>query len=133
MTSLVGPKGEPMAPSYEDLTDEQKAALAAAGVAAGDTPQQQPLKQIITGFVAFLEMDGVWRVHHDLSLAAQVAPLRPAGPDDMYAAAAMVQKDVVVQLTAIHTQQMMMQAAQAIQQQQENARIAATLNSGLRV
>lgn len=115
---------EPVAaPTYESLTDEQKALLAAKATGEPDSSEADQ-RPVVTGFVALLEPNGTWTISHDLAIAADVAPVRPATAEDMYAAAALLQKDIIVQNTAAFTQQLMMQAAQAMAQQQESQRIA---------
>jgi hypothetical protein len=81
----------------DDLTDEQRAAL--AKMAEENPPSEDEIG----------------------------TPVTTAFPDDIYGAVAVVQKDLTVMETAQRTQQQMMAVGQAMQRQAQEAQLRASL------
>lgn len=111
------------APSYEELTDEQKAAVEALAAEEDESITSRP---VITAFLVTLEEDGHWVAHPEVNQDLRLA--RTMDADDIIAAGAVLQKDVLTQESAVRTQMVMMQAARqaqaAMQQQQIQQHLA---------
>jgi hypothetical protein len=104
----------------DDLTDEQRAAL--AKLADANPPgEDETHTKVTTAFLIVVGADGAVIADADLTRSAELVLERGATPDDIYGAAAVVQKDLAAMETAQRTQQAMMMMGQAMQQQAQEA------------
>jgi hypothetical protein len=113
-------------PVTPELTKEQEDML--AKMAEEHPPVEEPGNQVTTAFIIAIGLDGAVIATHDLR--APFYPQRPATTDDMYAASAVVQKDILAMETAARTQQQMLAAGRAMQAQAQEAQIRQRLNIG---
>jgi hypothetical protein len=109
--------------SYDDLSDDEKAALDAhADAHPGDaTP-------VRTAYLVFIDYDNNVFATEDIDVVLD----RDHTPskDEIYGSLAVLQKDLASQDTAQHVQIALAQQAQAMQQQMEEARIRQSLAQG---
>lgn len=113
---------------YEALTDEEKETLARLATQSGETGEPEPeATGVRTAFLVIVNNEGETfaSLDLDLKLSRSYIPTH----DDIYAAAANVQRDILSQLTAQHTIIGMQQAAQAMQRQQQEQMMAQHLAS----
>ena len=119
MSGLVLPNGKPAnvrkeeAPKFEDLTPEQQEALAAKAEENG----VDGANQVTTAYYVVVDRDGSVAIVPDLSVKF-VADRLPT-PEDILGSASVVQASISAQITASHTQQVMMAQARAMAQQQQ--------------
>ena len=132
MSGIVLPAGvkAPEAPkdlNFDDLTDEQRAAVEAN--AAKVSPEEATPK-VLTAFAVIIEHDG--SVSVDPSLIKGVQPDRSPSNNDILSALTNLQVEIQTNITALKTANLMVQQAQAAQQQyaaqQEHARIQSMLS-----
>lgn len=109
-------------PSLEDLTPEQQEALDKMSQDA-----EPPKEKVETAFLVTIK-DGHVQMHHDLADASLIEVRRPPSPDDITSAIAIMERDIVSQMSAQHTAMMMSQIAQQQMQVMQNQRLAAGLN-----
>jgi hypothetical protein len=109
---------------HTDLTPEQEAALAKMAEENPPTDEETGTA-VTTAFLVAIGLDGAVVATSDLT--AKFVPRRGATPDDIYGAAAVVQKDLTVMETAQRTQQQMMMVGQAMQKQAQEAQIRSSL------
>lgn len=108
----------------DDLTPDQREAL--AKMAEDNPPGEDEIgTPVATAFLVAIGLDGAVVATSDLT--QQYVPRRGATPDDIYGAASVVLKDLVVMETAQRTQQAMMMMGQAMQQQAQGAAIRSRL------
>lgn len=100
-------KPEPQAPSLDELTDEQRAALEALAEEEEDDQEQV---SVATAFMLVLHHDGHWEISLDSTQG--VLPSRPPSDDDITAGAAVATQMVQVAKTANTTAMAVMQAMQ---------------------
>lgn len=112
-------------PDFEDLTPEQQEALAAKAEANGIVPEEPKGTPVRTAFIVVVDSNGEVFVSTDLNQALDLA-FEPS-PDDIYGAAATIQRDMTVQMTASSTVMGMQQMAAAQAQRMQHAQIAAQL------
>jgi len=118
MSGLVLPNGKPAnvhkeeAPKFEDLTPEQQEALAAKAEENG----VDGANQVTTAYYVVVDRDGSVAIVPDLSVKF-VADRLPT-PEDILGSASVVQSSIAAQITASHTQQVMMAQARAMAQAQ---------------
>jgi len=115
------------APSIDDLTPEQQAALDA--LAASEEIEKTTVS---TAFVVWVDTEGGVVATGDLAAAATLAPERPASADDIYGACASVQKSISAQETAGFTQRAMIAMSQAVARQQQEQQIMSQIAPKLR-
>jgi hypothetical protein len=113
---LIAPKDE--APKFEDLTPAQQEALAAKAAENGETGAYE----VATAYYVIIDRNGAVIIVPDLSVKL-VADRQPS-PQDILGSAAVVQATVTSQITAHETQQVMLQQARAMAQQQQQAQDA---------
>jgi hypothetical protein len=109
-------------PELPEPTDEQKEALAAMAEAAGVDPSEG-LPKVETAFLVIVTKHGSTVATHDLNEVNAFSVERPATADDMYAACAVVQKDIQIQEQATATVQTMMATTQAMAQKAQEAQM----------
>lgn len=133
---IVLPAGvkAPQAPkplALEDLTDEQREAIKAN---AAKVSPEESLPKVLTAFAIVIDKDGAVSV--DPALVKGVVSQRPPTNSDIIGALANLQSEIDSNLTAIKTANIMMQQAQAAQQQfaeqQRIASIQQRIQPGLR-
>lgn len=108
----------------DDLTPEQREAL--AKMADEHPPGEDEIGiPVTTAFLVAIGLDGAVVATADLT--QKFVPRRGATGDDIYGAAAVVQKDLQVAETAQRTQQQMMAVGQAMQRQAQEAQLRASL------
>lgn len=120
----VPAKAADAAPAYDDLTDEQKAAVDA--LAANENPEdlRDPVEY---AFVIVKHPDGSFAITNDLTV--KIAPQRSADENDYLAAFAVIQSNMQAQQTAVMVQRgmaqqaAMMQRAMADQQLQQRLKL----------
>lgn len=134
MSGIVLPAGvkAPDAPkdlTFDDLTDEQRAAVEAN---AAKVSPEEALPKVLTAFAVIVEPDGAVSV--DPSLVKGVQVERPPSNNDLLAALENLKIEIQTNITALKTANLMLQQAQAAQQQfaaqQEHARIQSMLSKG---
>ena len=118
MSGLVLPNGQPAnvpkdaAPEFDDLTPAQKEALAAKAAENG----VDGANYVTTAYYVVVDRDGAVSIVPDLSVNF-VADRLPTA-EDILGSASVVQASIAAQITASHTQQVMMAQARAMAQQQ---------------
>jgi len=118
MSGLVLPNGKPAnvrkeeAPKFDDLTPEQQEALAAKAAENG----VDGAIPVTTAYFVVVDRDGSVAIVPDLTLGF-VADRRPTA-EDILGSASVVQATMTAQITASHTQQVMMAQARAMAEQQ---------------
>lgn len=114
------------APLHTDLTDEQKAALAA--MANENPPAEDETKtRSTTAFLVIVDADGAVIADANIARAVDLVLDRGATPDDIYGASAVVQKDLAAMETAQRTQQHMMMVGAAMQRQAQEQQLRSRL------
>jgi len=114
MSGLVLPNGQPAnvhkeeAPKFDDLTPEQQEALAAKAEENG----VDGANHVTTAYYVVVDRDGTVSIVPDLSVKF-VADRLPT-PEDILGSASVVQASVAAQITASHTQQVMLAQARAM-------------------
>lgn len=125
MSDLVMPNGQPAkvrksegdgVPKFEDLTPEQQEAL---GTKAAENGVDGAI-QVTTAYYVVMDHDGSVSIVPDLSVNFVVDRLPTA--EDILGSASVVQASIAAQITASHTQQIMLAQARAMAQQQQQAR-----------
>lgn len=109
---------------FEALDDQQKADLLRLAEENNTVPEE-PAHQVRTAFLIVINKDGEIFPTSDLSLNIQRQYVPTA--DDIYGAAAVIQRDMTVQMASQHTVVGMQQYASAQQQRMQEAQIAAQL------
>lgn len=111
------------------LGKEERDRVLALAKKAGVTPKEAPAQEVTTAFLVYQQRDGQVIATSDLAL--DLAVDRLATGDDMSGLAAIVQRDVAVQLSVQATVQNTLMAFQQmgaqIQQQQQAAQIRSNL------
>ena len=124
MSGLVLPNGQPAkvhisekggVPKFDDLTPEQQEALAAKAEENG----VDGANDVTTAYYVVVDRDGSVSIVTDLSVNF-VADRLPTA-EDILGSASVVQASITAQITATHTQQVMMAQARAMAQQQAQA------------
>jgi hypothetical protein len=112
----------------EALTPEEEA-LAAKLLAEHPEDTKTPVD---TAFVLILDQEGKVLIA-PLEVANQIMVSRTPNADDFYKAAAIIQRDAIIQSTAAAVQQGMLQVGAAMREQAQSQQIAARLQqTGLR-
>jgi hypothetical protein len=121
MSGLVLPNGKPAnvhkaegdgVPKFEDLTPEQQEALGTKAEENG----VDGANQVTTAYYVVVDRDGTVSIVPDLSVKF-VADRLPTA-EDILGSASVVQASIAAQITASHTQQVMMAQARAMAQAQ---------------
>jgi len=121
MSGLVLPNGQPAnvpksegdgVPKFEDLTPEQQEALGTKAEENG----VDGANHVTTAYFVVVDRDGTVAIVPDLTLEF-VADRKPTA-EDILGSASVVQASMTAQITASHTQQVMMAQARAMAQQQ---------------
>jgi hypothetical protein len=109
-------------PSYDSLTEEQKAALDA--LAEKENPEDH-YPTVETAFVVIKHPDGAFSISNDLS--PKIAPKREADENDYLAAFEIIKANLHAQMSAVLVQQGMMQQAAMMQHHMQNQQIQSRL------
>lgn len=115
MSGLILPGGgqvpaKPAQPSYDDLTDEQKAAVDALA-----EREEVEFEKVETAFVIIKTLDGAFGIRPYLPTMEPVAPQRTADENDYLSAFAIISANLHAQMAAAVTSQAMMQQAAMMQ------------------
>jgi len=109
-------------PSYDSLTEEQKAALDA--LAEKENPEDH-YPEVETAFVVVKHTDGSFAISNALDV--KVAPKREADENDYLAAFKIIEQNLSAQMIAIMVQQSMMQQAAMMQRQMADQQLMGSL------
>lgn len=86
------------------------------------------ITEVTTAFMAYLDKDNQWVITPDINVT--IKPEREPTPDELYAAACIIQKDMAAQAAAQATVTLQMMQAQAIANQQANLAMQQKLAQG---